>query len=85
MTRRGLTVGSLGILKVQGGHQCFLVGGDGLPVFPKALDIAGYGVLGHFSGFGQGAAVSDAAGQHGHQGGESTLGFGPKDNIEMVV
>jgi hypothetical protein len=54
-------------------------------MFPEALDIAGYGVLGHFSGFGQGATVSNAAGQRGHQGGESTLGFRPENNVEMVV
>jgi hypothetical protein len=75
----------LGILEVQGGNQCLVVGWDWLPVFPEALDIAGYGVLYHFSGFGQGATVSDAAGQRGHQGGESNLGFRPENNIEMVV
>jgi len=41
MTTRGLTVGSLGILEVQGGHEGLVVGWDWLPVFPEALDIAG--------------------------------------------
>jgi len=75
----------LGILDVQGGDQRFVVGWNWLPVFPEALDIPGYGVLGHFFRFGQCAPIGDTAGQRGHQGGESTLGFRPKDDIEMVV
>ena len=85
MTTRGLRAGSLGILEVQRGNQGFVVGWDRLPVFPEALDIAGDGVLGHFSGFGQSAAVSDAAGQRGDEGRESTLGFRSKDHVKVVV
>ena len=85
MTTRGLTGGSLGILEVQGGYQCVAVSWDRFPMLPEALDIAAYGVFGHFSGFGQGSPIRDAAGQRGYKSSESTFGFRPKDNIEMVA
>lgn len=85
MTARGLMVGSFGILEVQGGYQCFAVGWDRLTVFPEALDIARYGVLCHFSGLGQSTTIGDAPGQRGHHGGESTLGFRPENDVEMVM
>jgi len=84
MTTRGLTLGSFGILEVERGHQRFVVGGNGLAVLPEAGNITGCGVPGHCFGFGQGAAVSHAAGQRGHHGGESPLGFRPENNVEMV-
>src|SRR5437879_4159689 len=85
MTTRGLMAGSLGILEVEGGNQCFVVGWDWLLVFPEALDVAGHGVLRHFPGFGERPTVSDAPRQRRHQGSESTLRLGPEDNVEMVV
>ena len=83
MTARGLTLGSLGILQVEGGHQSFVVRGNGFAVFPEALDITGDGVPGHFFGFGERPPVGHATGQRRHQRRISPLGLRPENNIEM--
>ena len=54
-------------------------------MLPEALDIAGYRVLGHCSGFGQGATVSNTAKQRGYEGSESTLGRWPENYVEVVM
>jgi len=41
------------------------------------------GVFGHFPGFGQRVAVGDAAGQSGHDGGETALGLWAQNNVEV--
>src|ERR1700675_2147426 len=78
-TSRGLTAGSFGILEIQGGNQRLVVAWDGVPVLPEALDIAGYGVLRHFLGFGQGASIRHATRQGRHHGRKSPLRFGTQD------
>ena len=84
MTARGLTLGSLGILEVEGGQQGFVVGGYRFAVFPETRDITGDGVPGHLFGFGERPPVGHATGQRGHQRRESPLGLRPKNNIEVA-
>src|ERR1700720_2199933 len=81
---RGLTAGSFGILKFERGHQRLVVGGDWLLVFLEAFDVAGDGVFGHALGFRQIPAIRHAAGQGRDNHGESALGFGSQDEIEMA-
>ena len=52
-------------------------------VLLETLEVRGDGVFGHALGFGKRSSVGYARRQHRHQGGKTTLGFGPKHDIEV--
>jgi hypothetical protein len=85
MTSRGLTAGSFGIFEVERSDQRFVVGGDGLVVLLKTLDVGGDGVLCHRLGFGKGPAVGHTSGQHRNNRGEASLWFRSKHDVEVTA
>src|SRR5579863_4560369 len=74
-----------GILEIQGGDQRFVVARDGVFVLSQAGDVAGDGVFGHFAGFVHRAAIRDATGKCGNEGGVAAFGFGPEHDVVVVA
>src|ERR1700733_11245181 len=82
---RGLTAGSLGILKVERGNQSFVVGRGWFVLFVQAVDISDDRFLGHFFCFIQRTSVRHAARQRGNKSGKSAFWLRTEHNIEMAV
>src|SRR5579864_111977 len=85
MTSRGLTAGSRGIFKIQGGDESFVVARDWLFVLLQAFYVSGDSVLRHFSSFVQGAAIGDTSWKRRNKRRKAALGLWPKNNVVAVV
>jgi hypothetical protein len=78
-------ISSARVLQIQRGDQGIVVGGNCVTVFAQAGDIAGDGVLGHFSSFFQCAAISHASRERRHERSVATLRFGPEHDVVAVA